>query len=125
MSDMKAVADIYKRQGYSAARRELKRQAATVWSGWRIYVAGFEPDLVDGATELKVFASRFPTRGGNDLGLTFLVGRGNSERLDALTRAVGLEKLHDPRQLEGRYFSVRDWGRTAADFAPLERSIGQ
>ncbi|CAI2935042.1 YbeD family protein [Aminobacter niigataensis] len=125
MSDMISVAAAYRRHGYSADQRELRRQAATAWSGWRVYVAGFEPDLVDGATELKVFASRFPSEGGNDLGLTFLIGRGNSERLDALTRAVGLERLDHPRQLEGRYFSVRDGGRTAADFAPLDRAISQ
>jgi hypothetical protein len=107
-----------------AARHRLRRKHA--WSGFEVFAVEVEP-AADELSNIKAYCAPVAAPHSQTLVLEFLTDTGDkrrSPRFDAFLSACGVkERVDDTREIEGRYFSVRNGGRIAADFGPLALSV--
>ncbi|GAJ91021.1 hypothetical protein [Rhizobium rhizogenes] len=96
------------------------------WYGWRVSAIKVTEDA-DELSRVNVHAQPVGAGYREAAVFEFLVdqlGKRRSDRFDAFVRACGIkERVDDTRQIEGRYFSTRNRGRTSLDFGPLTNTL--
>lgn len=107
-----------------AAKHRLRR--AHAWSGFGVFAVEVEP-AADELSHIKAYCAPVGAPHSETFVVEFLTDTGEkrrSPRFDAFLAACGVkERVDDTREIEGRYFSVRNGGRNAKDFGPLALAV--
>jgi hypothetical protein len=116
------VADVARIERLAANRMARVRG----WVGWRISNVDVE-EADDGLAKITISADPVGPGYREPASFTFLTdgtaSRG-SNRFNALLAGCGVrEHVDDTREVEGRYFAARNYGRVAADFGPLTLAL--